>query len=144
MTAKWILVIIFVLSVDFFCCIKSEEEATGGDLEDFQKWFEDHGGRCRCRFMKKEDHKFTAVADRRIAEKESILMVPQSLLVNSATVESSTIGPTLEQLSFLKYQILNRPDYMEQHVMQLMQLAVFVLYSIHNRNEQWLPYFRFL
>lgn len=87
MTAKWILVIIFVLSVDFFCCIKSEEEATGGDLEDFQKWFEDHGGRCRCRFMKKEDHKFTAVADRRIVEKESILMVPQSLLVNSATVE---------------------------------------------------------
>lgn len=28
--------------------------------------------------------------------------------------------------------------------MQLMQLAVFVLYSIHNRNEQWLPYFKIL
>lgn len=27
---------------------------------------------------------------------------------------------------------------------QLMQMAVFVLYSFHTRNEQWLPYFKIL
>ncbi len=87
MTAKRILAIILVLSLGFFCFLKSEKVATDGDLDDFRKWFDDHGGRCRCRFMRNKDHKFTAVADRRIVEKESILMVPQSLLVNSVTVE---------------------------------------------------------
>lgn len=56
----------------------------------------------------------------------------------------SMIGPTLEQLSLVEHQILNRPDYMERQVMQLMQVAVFVLYSIHTRDEQWLPYFKIL
>ncbi len=54
------------------------------------------------------------------------------------------IGPTLEQFSLVEHQILNRPDYMERRVMQLMQLAVFVLYSVHTRDEQWLPYFKIL
>lgn len=87
MTAKRILAIILVLSLDFFCSLKSEHKATDGGLDDFQKWFQDHGGRCRCRFKKSKEHKFTAVADRQIVDKESVLMVPQSLLVNSATVE---------------------------------------------------------
>ena len=87
MTAQRLLAITFVLSQGFFCFLKSEESATDGDLDDFRKWFEDRGGRCRCRFTKGKDHKFTALADRRIVEKESILMAPQSLLVNSATVE---------------------------------------------------------
>lgn len=56
----------------------------------------------------------------------------------------SMIGPTLEQLSLAKHQILKRPDYMERHVMHLIQVAVFVLYSIHTRDEQWLPYFKIL
>lgn len=54
------------------------------------------------------------------------------------------IGPTLEQLLLVEHQILNRPDYMERRVMHLMQVAVFVLYSIHTRDEQWLPYFKIL
>ena len=54
------------------------------------------------------------------------------------------IGPTLEQLSLAEHQILKRPDYMERRVMHLMQVAVFVLYSIHTRDEQWLPYFKIL
>ena len=54
------------------------------------------------------------------------------------------IGPTLEQFSLVEHLILNRPDYMERHVMHLMQMAVFVLYSIHTRDEQWLPYFKIL
>ena len=87
MTAKRIAAIILVLFLDFFCFLKSEHITTDGDLDDFQKWFQDHGGRCRCRFMKSKDKKFTAVADREIVDKESVLMVPQSLLVNSATVE---------------------------------------------------------
>lgn len=56
----------------------------------------------------------------------------------------SMIEPTLEQLSLAKHQILKHPDYMERHVMHLMQVAVFVLYSIHTRDEQWLPYFKIL
>ena len=88
MTAKRIYtVIILVLSLDFLCFLKSEHITTDGDLDDFQKWFQDHGGRCRCRFMKNKDQKLTAVADREIVDKESVLMVPQSLHVNSATVE---------------------------------------------------------
>ena len=87
MTAKRIAAIILVLSLDFFCFLKSEHIETDGDLDDFQKWFQDHGGRCRCRFMKNKDQKLTAVADREIVDKESVLMVPQSLHVNSATVE---------------------------------------------------------
>ena len=56
----------------------------------------------------------------------------------------SMIGPSLEQLSLVQHQILNRPDYMERRVMQLMQVAVFVLYSIHTRDEHWHPYFKIL
>lgn len=144
MTAKRIAAISLVLSLHFFCFLKSEHITTDGDLDDFQKWFQDHGGRCRCRFMKSKDRKFTAVADREIVDKESVLMVPQSLLVNSVTVERSMIGPTLEQLSLAEHQILNRPDYMERRVMHLMQVAIFVLYSIHTRDEQWLPYFKII
>lgn len=87
MTTKRIAATILVLSLDFFYFLKSEHVTTDGDLDDFQKWFEDHGGRCRCRFMKNKDQKLTAVADREIVDKESVLMVPQSLHVNSATVE---------------------------------------------------------
>lgn len=83
---------LFVLIVNFICYLKSEEISTEGDLDDFRKWFDDHGGRCRCRFMKEKDHKLAAVADRRIAEKESILMVPESSLVNSATIEKYGIA----------------------------------------------------
>lgn len=86
-TAKSILFIGLVLSICFFCFLKSEEGAIENDLGDFQKWFEDHGGRCRCRFTKTEDNKLAATADRRIVEKESILMVPQSLLVNFTVIE---------------------------------------------------------
>lgn len=60
---------------------------TESDLDDFQKWFEEHGGKCRCRFMKTKDETLTAVADRRIVEKESILMAPQALLVNFTVIE---------------------------------------------------------
>jgi len=87
MTTKRIAATILVLSLDFFYFLKSEHVTTDGDLDDFQKWFQDHGGRCRCRFMKNKDQKLTAVADREIVDKESVLMVPQSLHVNSATVE---------------------------------------------------------
>ena len=54
------------------------------------------------------------------------------------------IGPTLEQFSLVEHQILNRPDYLERRVMHLMQMAVFALYSIHTRDEQWLPYFKII
>lgn len=87
MTTKRIAATILVLSLDFFYFLKSELVTTDGNLDDFQKWFQDHGGRCRCRFMKNKDQKLTAVADREIVDKESVLMVPQSLHVNSATVE---------------------------------------------------------
>lgn len=56
----------------------------------------------------------------------------------------STIGPTLEQLSLTDHQIMKNQDHTEQQVLHLMQMAVFVLYSIHIRNEQWLPYFKIL
>ena len=87
MTAKRIAAISLVLSLHFFRFLKSEHITTDSDLDDFQKWFQDHGGRCRCRFMKIKDQTFTAVADREIVDKESVLMVPQSLHVISATVE---------------------------------------------------------
>ena len=88
MPSKLILLIIgLILSLSFFCFIKSEELATEDDLENFKKWFEDHGGRCRCRFAMRKDKKLSALADRRIVEKESILMAPQSLLVNSTVIE---------------------------------------------------------
>ena len=87
MPAKLISLIALILSFGSFCFIKTEEVATEGDLENFQKWFEDHGGRCRCRFAMSKGKKLTAQADRRIAEKESILMAPQSLLVNSTVIE---------------------------------------------------------
>lgn len=54
------------------------------------------------------------------------------------------IGPTLEQFSLVEHQILNRPDYLERRVMRLMQMAVFVLYSLHTRDEQWLSYFKII
>jgi len=144
MAANLILMISVILSVSFFCFLKSEEVVTDSDLDDFQKWFEDHGGRCRCRFLKTKEKKFTAVADRSIVEKESILMAPQNLLVNSTVIERSTIGPTLEQLSLTDNQILKYDDYKEQQVMHLLQMAVFVLYSVHIRSQQWLPYFKIL
>ena len=87
MTARRIVPVILVLSLDFFCFLRSEHITTDSDLDDFQKWFQDHGGRCRCRFVKSKDQTFTAVADREIVDKESVLMVPQSLHVNAATVE---------------------------------------------------------
>ena len=71
--------------LSFFSFITSEELTTVSELIDFQKWFDDQGGKCRCNFTKRD--KLIAVADRQIVEKESILMVPQSLLVNSTTVE---------------------------------------------------------
>lgn len=87
MLDKFILLIGLILSISFFSFIKSEELATEDDLENFKKWFEDHGGRCRCRFAMTKDKKLSALADRRIVEKESILMAPQSLLVNSTVIE---------------------------------------------------------
>ena len=75
-----------LICLSFFCFIRSEELTTVNELIDFQKWFEDQGGKCRCKFTKR-DNKLLAVADRQIVEKESILMAPQSLLVNSTTVE---------------------------------------------------------
>ena len=75
-----------LICLSFFCFISSEELTTVNELIDFQKWFEDQGGKCRCKFTKR-DNKLLAVADRQIVEKESILMAPQSLLVNSTTVE---------------------------------------------------------
>ena len=75
-----------LICLSFFCFISSEELTTVNELSDFQKWFEDQGGKCRCKFTKR-DNKLLAVADRQIVEKESILMAPQSLLVNSTTVE---------------------------------------------------------
>ena len=82
--------VVFVSLVLSICCIHffdCEELKTGNDLTLFGKWFYDHGAKCRCRFFKDKHNKFTAVADRRIIKRESILMVPQSLLVNSTTVE---------------------------------------------------------
>lgn len=75
-----------LICLSFFCFITSEELTTVSELIDFQKWFDDQGGKCRCKFIKREN-KLLAVADRQIVEKESILMAPQSLLVNSTTVE---------------------------------------------------------
>lgn len=54
------------------------------------------------------------------------------------------IGPTLEQLSLTDNQILKVQDYIQQQAFHLLQMAVFVLYSTHTRNEQWLPYFNVL
>ena len=75
-----------LICLSFFCFIRSEEHTTDNELIDFQKWFDDQGGKCRCKFIKREI-KLLAVADRQIVEKESILMAPQSLLVNATTVE---------------------------------------------------------
>lgn len=144
MKAKFNLASVLVLTVNFVSFLKGKESKTSSDVDEFRKWFDDRGGKCRCKFFERKDHKLAAVADRRIEDKESILMVPESLRVNSAAIEKSTIGPTLEQLSLLQHQILKRPDYLERQVMQLMQMAIFVLYSIHTSNEQWLPYFNIL
>ena len=73
----------------------------------------------------------------------SILLV-RTVFTNFVFNFRSMIGPTLEQFSLTEHQILNRPDYIERHVMHLMQVAVFVLYSIHIRDEQWLSYFKIL
>ena len=54
----------------------------------------------------------------------------------------STLGPTLEQISFTDDQILKQQDHTRQQAMHLMQLAVFVVYSIHIKSEQWLPFFK--
>ena len=56
----------------------------------------------------------------------------------------SVIGPTLEQLSLSEDQILKHPDVMEQQVLHFIQMAVFVVYSIHLKDERWLPYFEIL
>lgn len=140
--AKLVLLISHLLSLSFFCFLKSEEVAKYNDLDEFQKWFEDNGGRCRCKFVETSGKLLTAISEQRIGEMESILMVPQSLLVNVTVIESSTIGPTLEQFSLLDYQIMKTEDHDQQHVLHLMQMAVFVLYSTHTRNEKWLPYFK--
>lgn len=86
-----------LLTVLFLCFLKGTELVTSGDLIEFRKWFDDHGGKCRCKFLERKYHKLTAVADRRIVDKESILMVPESLLVNSATIEkySSAISRSI-------------------------------------------------
>ena len=39
---------------------------------------------------------------------------------------------------------MKNEDYIEQQVLHLMQMAVFVLYSVHIRNEKWYPYFKIL
>ena len=84
-----------LLTVLFLCFLKGTELVTSGDLIEFRKWFDDRGGKCRCKFLERKDHKLTAVADRRIVE--SILMVPESLLMNSATIEkySSAISRSI-------------------------------------------------
>lgn len=86
-----------LLTVLFVCFLKGTELVTSGDLIEFRKWFDDRGGKCRCKFLEGKYHKLTAVADRRIVDKESILMVPESLLVNSATIEkySSAISRSI-------------------------------------------------
>lgn len=144
MAAKFIVLIVHLWSISFFCFLKSEEVTTKNYLDDFLKWFEDHGGRCRCKFTEAKDKTLTAISDRKIVDKESILMVPQSIVVNFTVIESSMIGPTLEQLSLTDNQITKVQDYIQQQAFHLLQMAVFVLYSTHTRNEQWLPYFNVL
>ena len=87
MAAKFIVLIVHLWSISFFCFLKSEEVTTKNYLDDFLKWFEDHGGRCRCKFTEAKDKTLTAISDRKIVDKESILMVPQSIVVNFTVIE---------------------------------------------------------
>lgn len=87
MAPKFIVLIVHLWSVSFFCFLKSEEVTTKNYLDDFLKWFEDHGGRCRCKFTEAKDKTLTAISDRKIVDKESILMVPQSIVVNFTVIE---------------------------------------------------------
>lgn len=87
MAAKFIVLIVHLWSISFFCFLKIEEVTTKNYLDDFLKWFEDHGGRCRCKFTEAKDKTLTAISDRKIVDKESILMVPQSIVVNFTVIE---------------------------------------------------------
>ena len=87
MKAKFNLASVLVLTVNFVSFLKGKESKTSSDVDEFRKWFDDRGGKCRCKFFERKDHKLAAVADRRIEDKESILMVPESLRVNSAAIE---------------------------------------------------------
>ena len=62
-------------------------ESRFDDVEDFEDWFREHGGRCRCDFTVSEDGEVAVVADRFIRDGEATLMVPEAILLNATVVE---------------------------------------------------------
>lgn len=82
------------LNAMLFLCIISlivlltAAQDTIDDVEEFTKWLHDHGSKFRCLFRKnKMNNDVEVIADRRIHDRESVFMIPQTLLVNSTVID---------------------------------------------------------
>lgn len=59
---------------------------TNDDLGQFTKWLQDHGSKFRCNFST-ESGSVEVIAERRIHDRESVFMIPQTLLINSTVID---------------------------------------------------------
>ncbi|KXJ19694.1 uncharacterized protein LOC110253017 [Exaiptasia diaphana] len=116
---------------------------TNDDLGQFTKWLHDHGSKFRCNFSS-ETGSVEVIAERRIHDRESVFMIPQTLLINSTVIDSSVLGPSLDYVSMTEASISREKDSEKQSIMHLFQLAIYILYGVHTKDEFWFPYFKLL
>lgn len=67
--------------------ISNGEVLLDDDLTKFKSWFEEHGGKCRCNFVREENGQLAVVSDRKIHDKEAVMMVPQTVMLNATVIE---------------------------------------------------------
>ncbi|XP_032230399.2 uncharacterized protein LOC5506140 [Nematostella vectensis] len=130
-----------------FCLVLSENVKGDQILKEFTDWLEAHGSKCRCHFIldnRPEGAKTMVMADRRIHDRESIFMVPESIIVTPAIVERSSLGPSLDMVSLIEERISKESDMTRQAVMRVAMLTLYVLYGIQTKDQEWTPYFNLL
>lgn len=86
------------LNAMFFLCVISVSvflttaQESSNDLQEFTKWLEDHGSKFRFSFRRNNEKEndegdVEVIAERRIHDRESVFMLPHTLLINSTVID---------------------------------------------------------